>query len=52
MKNILFIIVFIIIYIVNFVQLIVALSTEDWGIALAKLVGVLTVVGSIITVWF
>lgn len=46
------IILFSIIYVVNFVQLIVALSNEQWNIAVIKLIGVLTAFGSVVTVWF
>ena len=41
-----------VIYIVNFVQMMVAISNEQWGLAVVKAIGVFTALGSFITVWF
>ena len=41
-----------VIYVTNFVQMIIAISNEQWGLAVVKAIGVLTAFGSLITVWF
>lgn len=40
------------IYITNFAQMIIALSNEQWNLAIIKAIGVYTALGSFITVWF
>lgn len=50
--SLLIMVVITIIYVVNFVQMCQSLINEDWGMAVVKAIGVLTAVGSIITVWF
>ncbi len=50
--TILLIIISAVIYVTNFVQMIIALSNEQWGLAVVKAIGVFTVLGSFITVWF
>ena len=49
---ILLIIISVVIYVTNFVQMIIALSNEQWGLAVIKAIGVFTALGSFITVWF
>ena len=39
------------IYITNFVQMIIALSNEQYELAIIKAIGVFTALGSFITVW-
>ena len=46
------ILITVVIYIVNFVQMIVAISNEQWNLAVVKAIGVFTALGSFITVWF
>ena len=46
------ILITILIYIVNFVQMIVAISNDNWNLAIIKALGVFTFLGSYITVWF
>lgn len=41
-----------VIYVTNFVQMIIAISNEQWGLAVVKAIGVFTALGSFITVWF
>jgi len=41
-----------VIYITNFIQMIVAISNEQYQLAIIKAIGVFTALGSIITVWF
>ena len=41
-----------VIYITNFTQMIIALSNEQWNLAIIKAIGVFTALGSFITVWF
>ena len=48
----LIIIISAVIYITNFVQMIIAMSNEQWGLAVVKAIGVFTALGSFITVWF
>ena len=50
--TILLIIISVVIYVTNFVQMIIALSNEQWGLAAVKAIGVFTALGSFITVWF
>lgn len=50
--TILLIIISVVIYVTNFVQMIIALSNEQWGLAVVKAIGVFTALGSFITVWF
>ena len=50
--TILLIIISAVIYITNFVQMIIALSNEQWGLAVIKAIGVFTALGSYITIWF
>ena len=50
--TILIIIISVVIYVTNFVQMIIALSNEQWGLAVVKAIGVFTALGSFITVWF
>ena len=50
--TILLIIISVVIYVTNFVQMIIALSNEQWGLAIVKAIGVFTALGSFITVWF
>ena len=50
--TILIIIISIVIYITNFVQMLVAISNEQWGLVVIKAIGVFTTLGSFITVWF
>ena len=50
--TILIIIIGVVIYITNFVQMMIALSNEQWGLAVIKAIGVFTALGSFITVWF
>ena len=49
---ILLVIISVVIYVTNFVQMIIALSNEQWGLAVVKAIGVFTALGSFITVWF
>ena len=46
------IIISVVIYVTNFVQMIIAMSNEQWGLAVVKAIGVFTALGSFITVWF
>ena len=48
----LIIIISIIIYVTNFIQMLIAILNEQWSLAVVKAVGVFTLLGSIITVWF
>ena len=41
-----------VIYVTNFVRMIIAISNEQWGLAVVKAIGVFTALGSFITVWF
>lgn len=41
-----------VVYIINFVQMLIALSNEQYQLALIKAIGVFTALGSLITVWF
>ena len=50
--TILIIIISVVIYITNFFQMLVAISNEQWGLAVVKAIGVFTALGSFITVWF
>ena len=50
--TVLLILVSSVVYIINFVQMIIALSNEQWGLAIVKAIGVFTALGSFITVWF
>ena len=50
--TILIIIISVVIYITNFVQMLVAISNEQWGLAVIKAIGVFAALGSFITVWF
>ena len=50
--TILIMIISVVIYITNVVQMIVAISNEQWGLAVIKAIGVFAVLGSFITVWF
>ena len=50
--TILLIVTSVVIYVTNFVQMIIALSNEQWGLAVVKAIGVFTFLGSLITVWF
>ncbi len=43
---------FAVIYVTNFVQMLIALSDDNWNLAIIKAIGVFTFLGSIITVWF
>lgn len=46
------ILITVVIYIINFVQMIIALSNEQYQLAIIKAIGVFTALGSYITVWF
>ena len=46
------ILITVVIYIVNFAQMIVAISNDNWNLAIIKAMGVFTFLGSYITVWF
>ena len=46
------VIIFAGVYVTNFVQMISAISNELWVIAVIKAIGVFTLLGSIITIWF
>ena len=50
--TVLLILITVVIYIINFVQMIIALSNEQWDLAIIKAIGVFTTLGSYITVWF
>lgn len=50
--TILLIVTSVVIYVTNFVQMIIAMSNEQWGLAVVKAIGVFTALGSFITVWF
>ena len=50
--TVLLILITVVIYIINFVQMIIALSNEQWNLAIIKAIGVFTALGSYITVWF
>lgn len=50
--TVLLILITIVIYVINFVQMIIALSNEQWNLAIIKAIGVFTALGSYITVWF
>lgn len=50
--TVLLIVTSVVIYVTNFVQMIIALSNEQWGLAVVKAIGVFTALGSFITVWF
>ena len=50
--TVLLILITVVIYVTNFVQMIIALSNEQWGLAIVKAMGVFTALGSFITVWF
>ena len=41
-----------VIYVTIFVQMLIAISNEQWGLAVVKAIGVFTALGSFITVWF
>ena len=49
---ILFIVSLILVYVINFVQMLVAISNDNWNLAAIKAIGVFTFLGSYITVWF
>ena len=49
---ILFIVYLVSVYVINFIQMIVAISNENWNLAIIKAIGVFTFLGSSITVWF
>ena len=49
---ILFIVSLVSVYVINFVQMIVAISNDNWNLAIIKAIGVFTFLGSSITVWF
>ena len=49
---ILFIVSLILVYVINFAQLLVAISNDNWNLAVIKAIGVFTFLGSYITVWF
>ena len=40
------------IYVINYIQMIVAISNDNWNLAIIKAIGVFTFLGSSITVWF
>lgn len=50
--TVLLILITVVIYIINFVQMIIALSNEQYLLAIIKAIGVFTALGSYITVWF
>lgn len=50
--TVLLIVTSVVIYVTNFVQMIIAMSNEQWGLAVVKAIGVFTALGSFITVWF
>lgn len=50
--TVLLILITAVIYFINFVQMIIALSNEQWNLAIIKAIGVFTALGSFITVWF
>ena len=50
--TVLLILITAVIYFINFVQMIIALSNEQWNLAIIKAIGVFTAFGSYITVWF
>lgn len=50
--TVLLIVTSVVIYVTNFVQMIIAMSNEQWGLAVIKAIGVFTALGSFITVWF
>lgn len=50
--TVLLILITVVIYIINFVQMIIALSNEQYQLAIIKAIGVFTALGSYITVWF
>ena len=49
---ILFIVFLVSVYVINFVQMIIAISNDNWNLAIIKAIGVFTFLGSYITVWF
>ena len=49
---ILFIVSLVSVYIFNFIQMIIAISNDNWNLAIIKAIGVFTLLGSYITVWF
>ena len=49
---ILFIVSLVSVYVINFVQMIIAISNDNWNLAIIKAIGVFTFLGSYITVWF
>ena len=49
---ILFIVSLVSVYVFNFIQMIIAISNDDWNLAIIKAIGVFTFLGSYITVWF
>ena len=49
---ILFIVYLVLVYVINFIQMIVAISNDNWNLAIIKAIGVFTFLGSSITVWF
>ena len=49
---ILFIVSLVSVYVINFVQMIIAISNDNWNLAVIKAIGVFTFLGSYITVWF
>ena len=49
---ILFIVSLVSVYVINFVQMIIAISNDNWNLAIIKAIGVFTFLGSSITVWF
>lgn len=49
---ILFIVSLASVYLFNFIQMIIAISNNDWDLAIIKAMGVFTFLGSYITVWF
>lgn len=50
--TVLLILITAVIYFINLVQMIIALSNEQWNLAIIKAIGVFTALGSYITVWF
>ena len=49
---ILFIVSLVSVYVFNFIQMIIAISNDNWNLAIIKAIGVFTLLGSYITVWF
>ena len=49
---ILFVVSLVSVYVINFVQMIIAISNDNWNLVIIKAIGVFTFLGSYITVWF